>query len=89
MAADARQEATAAAPGRRVGRRATLALLGLAPLLSSAARPQTGADPLPSWRDVPRKRAVPPDRRGLAPLSIGLGVGFVPGGNCDIAIETG
>lgn len=35
-----------------------------------------------------RKRATPPDRRGLAPLTIGLGVGFVPGGNCDIAIET-
>lgn len=35
-----------------------------------------------------RKRAAPPDRRGLAPLAIGLGVGFVPGANCDIAIET-
>ena len=35
-----------------------------------------------------RKRATPPDRRGLAPLSIGLGVGFAPGVNCDLAIET-
>lgn len=35
-----------------------------------------------------RKRDTPPDRRGLAPLAIGLGVGFVPGRNCDIAIET-
>ena len=58
MSADARQEATAAAPGRRVGRRATLALLGLAPLLPSAARAQAGTDPLPSWRDVPSKRAL-------------------------------
>lgn len=35
-----------------------------------------------------KKRATPPDRRGLAPLAIGLGVGFAPGVNCDIAIET-
>ena len=35
-----------------------------------------------------RKRITPPDRRGLAPLSIGLGVGFVAGTNCDLAIET-
>ncbi|WP_237216145.1 xanthine dehydrogenase [Falsiroseomonas oryziterrae] len=35
-----------------------------------------------------RKRADPPDRRGLVPLAIGLGVGFVPGRNCDVAIET-
>lgn len=35
-----------------------------------------------------RKRAEPPDRRGLVPLAIGLGVGFVPGGNCDVAVET-
>lgn len=35
-----------------------------------------------------RKRSTPPDRRGLAPRTIGLGVGFVPGVNCDIAIET-
>ncbi len=35
-----------------------------------------------------RKRITPPDRRGLVPLSIGLGVGFVAGTNCDLAIET-
>jgi phosphoserine phosphatase len=47
-----------AAPGRRAGRRAMLALLGLAPLLPSAARAQAGADPLPSWRDGTPKRAL-------------------------------
>lgn len=35
-----------------------------------------------------RKRSTPPVRRGLAPLAIGLGVGFVPSANCDLAIET-
>lgn len=35
-----------------------------------------------------RKRMTPPDGRGLVPLSIGLGVGFVAGANCDLAIET-
>jgi phosphoserine phosphatase len=40
------------------GRRATLALLGLASLAPSAAHAQAGADPLPSWRDGPPKRAL-------------------------------
>lgn len=35
-----------------------------------------------------RKRAVPEDQRGLAPLVIGLGPNFVAGGNCDLAVET-
>lgn len=35
-----------------------------------------------------RKRAVPEDQRGLAPLVIGLGPGFVAGENVDWAIET-
>lgn len=35
-----------------------------------------------------RKRAVPPDVRGLTPLSVGLGPGFVAGVNCDVAVET-
>jgi xanthine dehydrogenase accessory factor len=35
-----------------------------------------------------RKRATPRDLRGLAPRVIGLGVGIMPGRNCDIAIET-
>lgn len=35
-----------------------------------------------------RKRAVPEDQRGLAPLVIGLGPNFVAGGNVDIGIET-
>lgn len=35
-----------------------------------------------------RKRAVPEDQRGLAPLVIGLGPNFVAGGNVDLAIET-
>lgn len=36
-----------------------------------------------------RKRAVPEDQRGLAPLVIGLGPNFSAGGNCDLAVETG
>ncbi len=35
-----------------------------------------------------RKREVPEDQRGLAPLTIGLGPNFVAGGNVDVAIET-
>jgi xanthine dehydrogenase accessory factor len=35
-----------------------------------------------------RKRAVPEDQRGLAPLTIGLGPNFMAGGNVDLAIET-
>ena len=35
-----------------------------------------------------RKRTTPPDRRGLVSLSIGLGVGFAAGTNCDLPIET-
>ncbi len=41
------------------------------------------------WIDARmRKRAVPEDQRGRAPLVIGLGPNFVAGGNCDLAIET-
>src|SRR5690606_6624655 len=35
-----------------------------------------------------RKRDIPVDCRGLGRQSIGLGVGFEPGRNCDVAIET-
>jgi xanthine dehydrogenase accessory factor len=35
-----------------------------------------------------RKRSVPEDQRGLAPLVIGLGPGFHAGRNVDLAIET-
>jgi xanthine dehydrogenase accessory factor len=35
-----------------------------------------------------RKRAVPEDQRGIAPLAIGLGPNFVAGENVDLAIET-
>lgn len=35
-----------------------------------------------------RKRAVPEDQRGQAPLVIGLGPNFTAGGNCDLAVET-
>ncbi|MDB5731103.1 MAG: hypothetical protein JWQ03_998 [Variovorax sp.] len=35
-----------------------------------------------------RKRATPADARSTAPLVIGLGPGFVAGGNCHTAIET-
>jgi len=35
-----------------------------------------------------RKRATPDGQRGLAPLTIGLGPGFVAGGNVDLAVET-
>jgi xanthine dehydrogenase accessory factor len=35
-----------------------------------------------------RKRDIPDDWRGVARQTIGLGVGFVPGCNCDVAIET-
>jgi xanthine dehydrogenase accessory factor len=35
-----------------------------------------------------RKRSTPPDRRGLAALVLGLGPGFVAGGNCHLAVET-
>lgn len=31
-----------------------------------------------------RKRSIPPDRRGSAPLVIGLGPNFIAGGNCDV-----
>jgi xanthine dehydrogenase accessory factor len=34
------------------------------------------------------KRAVVPDFRGLARITIGLGPGFAATGNCDIAVET-
>lgn len=35
-----------------------------------------------------RKRATPEDQRGLAPLIVGLGPGFVAGGNVHLAVET-
>lgn len=35
-----------------------------------------------------RKRAKPESLRGLAPLTIGLGPGFIAGGNVDVAVET-
>jgi hypothetical protein len=35
-----------------------------------------------------QKRAITPDLRGLTALSVGLGPGFSPAVNCDIAIET-
>jgi xanthine dehydrogenase accessory factor len=35
-----------------------------------------------------RKRSVPENQRGLAPLVIGLGPNFVAGGNADVAVET-
>ena len=35
-----------------------------------------------------RKHAVPDAQRGLAPLVIGLGPGFVAGVSCDLAVET-
>lgn len=35
-----------------------------------------------------RKRAVPRNQRGLAPLVLGLGPNFVAGGNVDLAVET-
>jgi xanthine dehydrogenase accessory factor len=35
-----------------------------------------------------RKRSQPESQRGLAPLTIGLGPGFVAGSNVDFAIET-
>jgi xanthine dehydrogenase accessory factor len=35
-----------------------------------------------------RKRDAPADLRSAAPLSVGLGPGFVAGGNCHIAVET-
>lgn len=36
-----------------------------------------------------RKRAAPDVQRGLAPLTIGLGLGFTAGENVDLAVETG
>jgi xanthine dehydrogenase accessory factor len=36
-----------------------------------------------------RKRSVPESRRGIAPLTIGLGPGFVAGETVDVAVETG
>lgn len=35
-----------------------------------------------------RRNAVQSDLRALAPLTVGLGPGYVPGGNCHVAIET-
>ena len=58
MAAHKICDVTKTAPDRHVGRRATLALLGLVPLLPSSARAQAGADPLPSWRNGSAKRAL-------------------------------
>jgi len=58
MTASRTRDLARTAPDRRLGRRATLALLGLAPLLPSATRAQAGADPLPSWRDGAAKRAL-------------------------------
>lgn len=41
------------------------------------------------WVDARmRKRAIPEDQRGRAPLVIGLGPNFIAGGNVDLAIET-
>lgn len=41
------------------------------------------------WIDARmRKRAIPEDQRGRAPLVIGLGPNFVASGNVDLAIET-
>lgn len=41
------------------------------------------------WIDARmRKRAIPEDQRGRAPLVIGLGPNFVAGGNVDLAVET-
>ncbi|MGQ9723876.1 MAG: hypothetical protein ACUVVU_00675 [Tepidimonas sp.] len=36
-----------------------------------------------------RKRTVPENQRGLAPLVIGVGPNFCAGSNCDLAVETG
>lgn len=58
--------------------------LTLLPLDEAAARfaPQV-------WVDARmKKRAVPEDQRGRAPLAIGLGPNFVAGGNVDLAVET-
>jgi xanthine dehydrogenase accessory factor len=35
-----------------------------------------------------RRQAVPADLRALAPTSMGLGPGYIPGRNCHVAIET-
>jgi xanthine dehydrogenase accessory factor len=35
-----------------------------------------------------RRKGVPPDRRTLTGVCIGLGPGYVPGHNCHVAIET-
>src|SRR5262249_25629928 len=35
-----------------------------------------------------RRTSRAPDRRTLAPVAIGLGPGFNPGVNCDLAVET-
>lgn len=35
-----------------------------------------------------RRYQVPPDLRALAPCAVGLGPGYVPGGNCHVAVET-
>jgi xanthine dehydrogenase accessory factor len=50
--------------------------------LVAAVRPHVLVD---AWM---RKRAVPEDQRGLAPLVVGLGPNFVAGGNVDLAVET-
>ena len=46
------------APGRRVGRRATLALVGPSRCCPHLPMHRPVADPLPSWRDSAAKRAV-------------------------------
>ncbi len=52
------------------------------------------ADVVAAWRPDAlvdarmRKREVPPDLRGHAPVVVGLGPGFEPGRNCTLAAET-
>ena len=53
---------------------------------ASQALAATGARVLVDARM--QKRASPPDRRSLGAFVIGLGPGFVAGGNADIAVET-
>ncbi len=54
--------------------------------------PLTGVIDAANWSALidarMRKRAVPEEQRGLAPLTVGLGPNFTAGENVDLAVET-
>lgn len=69
--------------------RAIWAAHSVLPFLTSAVEEALAAERWGAVVDARmRKRAIPEDLRGAAPLVLGLGPGFVVGTNCHVAIET-